>query len=383
MASIEVRKLRDGTKVYRVRFRLDGRNRAVQFEAIDRDDALDFRADVEVNAGRALARLERLNAPAVSASSSPAPTLLTAALAHAEGTNTRAQREHRQKMRRNFERHLGELGDLALDEVTRELVQEWADDLVADGYAYKTIKNLRSDVSTVYKYAILDPKLPSVMVNPVKGTTINADPDEAREPVFLKRWEYESVAGFLSGEDLVYVETLAGTGLRKGEALALRVDDLDLDADEPAVLVDKAIKHAHDGNHRVGRTKTRAGRRVVTIDPDLVARLREHVRGRGRYDLVFAAHGNDGTWQRNVWVPAIDSAGLPDDRRPRIHDLRHSHASWLLETPGFDLFKVSKRLGHAKLATTSDIYGHLDRSGITGADLSRALRRERPALRVV
>jgi integrase len=381
MASIEARTLNDGTKVYRVRFRHDGRNRAVTFDAIDRDDARRFKSDVEIlGADAALAELQRLNPHLASggppAPAAPAPTLLAAALAHTESKNTRAAAEHRMKMRRNFERHLDELAALPVDTVTRGDIQQWCDDLVADGYKYKTIKNLRSDISTVYKFLVL---AGAVTTNPVLGTSIDADPDDSRDPVFLQHWEFDAIAGFLSGEDRAYIELLAGTGMRKGEALPLRVGDLELAANAiPAVRVHRALKHGHDGNHRIGRTKTKAGMRTVVIDDDLTELIRVHVRGRAPGDLLFPAHGNDGSWQRNIWVPAIDASGLPADRRPRIHDLRHTHASWLL-AEGLSLFGVSKRLGHKKMSTTSDLYGHLDQSG--DAELARVFGEARARAR--
>jgi integrase len=380
-AHVEARKLSGGQLVYRVRFRHDGRYRAITFDGVDKTAAYDFKDAVEAfGAGHALTLLEQQNphlAPMERAAPpKPVPTLLEAALAHTESKNTRAQLEHRMKMRRNFERHLDELAALPADTVTRGDIQQWCDDLVADGYKYKTIKNLRSDVSTVYKFLLL---AGTVTVNPVLGTSIDADPDDSRDPVFLQHWEFDAIAGFLSGEDRAYVELLAGTGMRKGEALPLRVGDLELAANAiPAVRVHRAIKHGHDGNHRIGRPKTKAGMRTVVIDDDLTELIRKHVHRRAPGDLLFPEHGNDGTWQRNIWVPAIDASGLPADRRPRIHDLRHTHASWLL-AEGLSLFGVSKRLGHKKMSTTSDLYGHLDQSG--DAELARVFGEARARAR--
>jgi integrase len=378
MASIETRKLADGSKIYRVRFRHDGRNRAVAFDAVDKDEALDFKADVEVDPDRALARLEQLNAP-VGRPLRPGPaeslSLLTYALRHTASRNTRAQDEHRMKMRRQFEQHLGDLGALPIDQVTRGDVQDWVDAFVEDGKAYKTIKNLRSDVSTVYKFAVLEGL---ATVNPVLGTHIDAEPGDARPPVFLSHEEYAAVAGFLAGEDLVYVETLVRTGLRKGEALALSVLDVHLDTEHPSIGVNKAIKHAHDGNHRIGATKTRAGMRTVVIDDELADMLRAHVSGRAPYEPLFPEHGNDGTWQRNRWVPAIAAALLPEPRRPRVHDLRHTHASWLLAAR-VPLFEVSKRLGHSDIQTTANIYGHLDTHAMSSDAIGKAMGGRRRA----
>jgi integrase len=292
-AHVEARKLSGGQLVYRVRFRHDGRYRAITFDGIDKTAAYDFKDAVEAfGAGHALTLLEQQNphlAPMERAApAAPVPTLLAAALAHTESKNTRAAVEHRMKMRRNFERHLDELADLPVDTVTRSDIQQWCDDLVADGYKYKTIKNLRSDISTVYKFLVL---AGTVTTNPVLGTSIDADPDDSRDPVFLQHWEFDAIAGFLSGEDRAYIELLAGTGMRKGEALPLRVGDLELAANTiPAVRVHRALKHGHDGNHRIGRTKTKAGMRTVVIDDDLTELIRVHVRGRAPGDLLFPAN---------------------------------------------------------------------------------------------
>ena len=60
-------------------------------------------------------------------------------------------------------------------------------------------------------------------------------------------------------------------------------------------------------------------------------------------------------WRKRVWTPAIGSLGLTGFR---FHDLRNTHASWLIDQ-GVDIVKVSKRLGHSRPSTTVNIYAHL------------------------
>lgn len=63
-------------------------------------------------------------------------------------------------------------------------------------------------------------------------------------------------------------------------------------------------------------------------------------------------------WQK-TWIPAITAAhkaGMA--KTPRIHDLRHTHASWLIHE-GVPLFTIARRLGHASTTTTEKVYGHL------------------------
>lgn len=78
-------------------------------------------------------------------------------------------------------------------------------------------------------------------------------------------------------------------------------------------------------------------------------------------------------WFRNqVWVPACAGAGL--DPRPRLHDLRHSHASWLL-SGGADLQVVKERLGHGSIATTGKYLHTLPTADETAIAALRRIRR--------
>ncbi len=103
--------------------------------------------------------------------------------------------------------------------------------------------------------------------------------------------------------------------------------------------------------------------------------LRKLCTGRGGDEFVFInAHGGpilNATFWPKHWSKAIAAAqnpvgadGQPDEsalrltKSPRIHDLRHTHASWLI-AQGTDLFVVQRRLGHESITTTMDRYSHL------------------------
>jgi integrase len=74
---------------------------------------------------------------------------------------------------------------------------------------------------------------------------------------------------------------------------------------------------------------------------------------------VFRSKTGGALWHSSyyekVWTPACEKAGVP---RPRIHDLRHTHASWLIEQ-GASLEQVQDQLGHESILTTRKVYGHL------------------------
>ena len=165
--------------------------------------------------------------------------------------------------------------------------------------------------------------------------------------------------------EALYVTALY-TGLRQGELLGLRWQDVDL---EGAVL---AVRHTlQRRTHELGEPKTERGRRTLRLPGDAVAALPRHKVAQleqrlraGRkwqdHDLVFTTSLGTPLDARNVTrllQAALERAGLP---RQRFHDLRHAYATLLLEA-GEELAVVSKMLGHADLGTTADVYAHLTR----------------------
>jgi integrase len=146
------------------------------------------------------------------------------------------------------------------------------------------------------------------------------------------------------------IELAAFAGLRWGEIAALRWTHVDLH--EGSVTVAGSMQR----NGEVKPPKTSAGRRKVRLarrSVDALARL-------PRSEMfVFPAPAGGAlkyhNWRKRVWAPAIGSLGLTGFR---FHDLRHTHASWLIDQ-GVDIVKVSKRLGHSRPSTTVNIYAHL------------------------
>lgn len=194
-----------------------------------------------------------------------------------------------------------------------------------------------------------------------------------REAVFLTRDEVAGIVEAVPPRYQLLVEPLAGTGLRWGEATALEVRDVTLTGDPGGragrVSVTKAWKTGESGLV-VGAPKTARGRRTVTMPRALAEKVAEYIadapdRGAlGGGDLLLT--NADGRPVRNwvfhghTWGPALDQLEADGQlrARPRIHDLRHTHASWLIAA-GVPLTVIQRRLGHESIKTTSDSYGHL------------------------
>ena len=182
------------------------------------------------------------------------------------------------------------------------------------------------------------------------------------------------------------------TGLRRSEILGLAVDDIDFATGE--ALVHRAVLAVRTlgGNEVVMREKikTASSRRLVTIPPALLDRLRRHEAFIAEQALAFGAD-----YQREPFLlfpevggrpmdpdaltsklrSLLRSAGIKKKGLQPVHSLRHSMASHAFAN-GVDLVTVQKRLGHSRPSTTADIYLHAigDDAAITAAQkIERAM----------
>ena len=181
----------------------------------------------------------------------------------------------------------------------------------------------------------------------------------------------EEVERFLdaAGETSYYVffSSLLYTGLRRGELLALKWRNVDLDGGR-LYVVESAHKLG-DGRYIVNEPKTSYSRRTVTLSPSLIVLLREYhadqvllrlqlEEKRDNDDFVFS-RADGSPLNANAITLAfkriIHKAGL---RQIRVHDLHHTQATLMLKG-GVHPKIVSERLGHANIGITLDTYSHV------------------------
>jgi len=197
-----------------------------------------------------------------------------------------------------------------------------------------------------------------------------ADPPRAASADHeMKVWSVEDLRAFLSAqrETRLYPLwlTLATTGMRRGEVLGLRWEDVDLEAGTISIRQTRVMT----GYEALLSTpKTRRARRQVALDPATVAALRENRRrqkmerlGGGQLwkdsGFVFTREDGDPYHPERVsklFTQASKKAGL---LRIRLHDLRHTYATLALGA-GVHPKVVSERLGHANIGITLDCYSH-------------------------
>lgn len=250
------------------------------------------------------------------------------------------------------------LGDLPVDAITRDHITRWVAELARAGLSEKTIKDRKQYLSGAFTWG-MDAEPPLATRNPARRIAVPRT--ERREMVTLEPWEVARLLAVVDDHWRPLITTLIGTGLRIGEATALQVRDLHL-SDRPATLtVARGWQYAGSAEARTGAPKTARGRRTISLPAEVVAALATASGGRRGEAWVFLdEQGRPITHERErlrrKWLHWVASAEI--DKRPRLHDLRHTHASILIAN-GVPLTVVQHRLGHASIKVTSDTYTHV------------------------
>jgi integrase len=353
VASIQKRvSAANGCITWRVMYRIDGKQASDSFT--DPRTAERYKRLVEQIGGQAA----RDSLTAHTLSGGGVPTLaewLEHYLAHLTNATEGTVAEYRRLAKRTW---LPALGHLPIDTIGRDAVRTWVGhqsrQLTKRGKptSAKTIANAHGLLSQALAGAV---EAGHITTNEAHAVALPSGTRE--EMVFLSHSEFARLLHATPERWRPLVVTLAGTGMRWGEATALRWGDVDLDADVPEITVTRAWKRGPT-TRELGAPKTGRSRRRISLPPEVVEALRPLRAAPDAY--VFTGprggHVHHQAFHPRVWRPAVEASGI--GKRPRIHDLRHSHASWLLAA-GVPLNVLQRRLGHESITTTVDTYGHV------------------------
>jgi integrase len=249
---------------------------------------------------------------------------------------------------------LPRLGSIPLRELTPDSINRFRLELEADGVGPASIRKALTLLQGVLQRACEWGRIASNPVAPVRKPTVG----RVRAVVPLAPERVESIRAWLIDRrrprDATLVSVLAYAGLRPGEALALTWAHVR----ERTLLVERAVSLGEVEGTKTGRQRT-----VPLVGP-LVQDLDEwrlHA-GRPRADaLVFPGHDGEPwtatayrNWRRRIYTPAAIAAGV---ERPRPYDLRHSFVS-LLIAEGHNVVEVARRAGHSPTMAL-DTYAHV------------------------
>lgn len=243
-------------------------------------------------------------------------------------------------------RILPALGDQSLSKTTRADVRIWVADMVEEGLSASRIEQARSLLASMFRQAVDDG---IVGRNPALGVVTPRK--KPRRQRFLTPDQVGALAGAcehrqLGAGDLV--RFLAWSGLRWGEAVALRWENITVD--RRRVRVRRSATEV-GGKLVEGEPKTHEHRTVIVPRHVLPE---QQLRGR-----VFKAPKGgplrSANFRKKVWLPAVEEVGLGD---LVVHDLRDTAASLAISS-GASIKAVQRMLGHASAAMTLDVYGGL------------------------
>lgn len=415
MASIEKRPRSDGSTAYRVSWRdPDTGKDGLTFD--DPQDAERLKKLLDAN-GQKLTAANQVMA-AIKNKIPTVDDIVEHHISHLTGVEERTKRDYRSIARHHISPHLG---GLPADRLDTDRARQWVNDVWAgkrtdwerlpplkdvlaaldEASAADVAKTLKVSVTTVRRilggaerpmasktlhniHALLSGSMKTAMrMRLPSGALLRTDnPCEGirlprlfqEEMTFLTQPEYHLIYGHIRAWYQPLVDFLASTGARWGEAIALTVGDVDVLAKPATVRISKAVKRAENGYY-IGSPKTLKSVRTISIPAGMVDTLIPLVSARASDAPLFSGPRGGivhyGKFRSDVWVPALEKAQAAVDeegntiprelrllKRPGLHALRHSHASWLI-ADRVDLPTVQHRLGHEKISTTSDIYGHL------------------------
>ena len=240
-------------------------------------------------------------------------------------------------------------GHMACDEITPAQIRKWQNELVNQNYRPTYLRIINNQLTAIFNFAVKYYGLPS---NPVKraGSMGKCHADA------MQFWTVEEFQKFIASVKNPAYKTIFSllfwTGMRIGEALALNYNDFDFHKQLVHVTKSYAKVNGHD---LIGPPKTPKSVRDITLPSFLSAELQLFIRSLGTINPTARLFETSKNTLGNELKRSAASAGV---KKIRLHDLRHSHASYLIHR-GVPILAVSKRLGHETIETTLRTYAHL------------------------
>lgn len=247
-------------------------------------------------------------------------------------------------------------GGLSLSAITPSHVRKWQNELINyrddnnKGYAETYLKTVNNQLSAIFNYAV---KYYDLKENPCKKAG-SIGKSHAEEMNF---WTLEEFKQFLANisdkpQSRIGFLMLYYTGLRIGELLALEYCDINFE--ERTISVNKSYQRINRSDV-ITPPKTPKSVRTISMPQFLCDELRAYI------NQLYGLHKHSRIFPYTKYFFEHEMIrGTKDGKvkKIRLHDIRHSHASLLIEL-GFTPLLIAERLGHEKVETTLNTYAHL------------------------
>ena len=245
--------------------------------------------------------------------------------------------------------------NLKMHEITPADVRKWQNEMLAyrdekkKPYSQTYLKTLHNQLSAIFNHAVRYYELRS---NPAAKVG-NMGSEEHREMLFWTKEEYKKFAFEMMDKPVSFYafEMLYWCGIREGELLALTPADFDFDKE--TVTINKSYQRLH-GEDVITTPKTKKSNRTIKMPHFLCEEMQEYLSmlyGLKKKDRIFTVTKS---YLHHEMDRGAKAAGV---KRIRIHDLRHSHISLLIDM-GFSAVAIADRVGHESIEITYQ-YAHL------------------------
>lgn len=246
-------------------------------------------------------------------------------------------------------------GKRKMSEIHPRDIIAWQNEMIkgcnksGEKYSPVYLKTLHNQLSAIFNHAV---KFYNLKENPATKAG-NMGKEKSREMLFWTLDEYQKFAFAVMDKPISYYafEMLYWCGVREGELLALTAKDFDFE--RGTVTINKSYQRI-DGRDVITEPKTPKSNRVIKMPNFLVEEIKEYfskIYGLQKNDRVFNITKS---YLHHEMIRGADEAGV---KRIRIHDLRHSHISLLIEM-GYSAVAIADRVGHESIKITYN-YAHL------------------------
>ncbi len=239
--------------------------------------------------------------------------------------------------------------DQNVADISPTQIRKWQTELMGKGYAPTYLKTINNQMTAIFNYAVkyYGASNPAMVAGSMGKRN-------AEEMDFWTLDEFDRFIAGMAGNPTASAafNVLFWTGMREGELLALTLNNVDFD--RGGIHIRRSYARL-GGADLIQEPKTPKSRRFVPCPAFLMDMLRDYAARLYEYDPAERLFPFTKSWINGQLKRCCARTGV---KLIRVHDIRHSHASMLVDS-GADPLLIADRLGHEKVTTTLVTYSHL------------------------
>lgn len=241
---------------------------------------------------------------------------------------------------------------LKMCDIDTKTIRQWQNLLLKENYSAAYLISVQKTLSAIFNNAV---KVYGLKENPLTKVGVVTNHNHAAEKEVWTVEEFNTFINSFEGKNMFYISLfylLFYTGARVGEILALTFKDINFD--ENTININKTVTRIKR-NDIITPPKTLSSIRTVDVPENVMKLLKRYTDSYYKPDEDSRVYPVAREIVRRTMQSYIKKSSV---KKIRIHDLRHSHVSLLINM-GVNIFEISKRIGHADASITSRVYAHV------------------------